>query len=96
MNMQINYLGLGRQIRKRRKALHLTQDELATRAGISLSFLGHIERGSRKASIETLVSTAAALGTSPDSLLIDTYVPSCFANSPAHVRVAHCCPRSLH
>ena len=35
-------------------------------AGISLSFMGHIERGTRKASVETLV----ALGVSTDALLL--------------------------
>ncbi|MEA5069461.1 MAG: helix-turn-helix transcriptional regulator, partial [Christensenellaceae bacterium] len=52
----MDYRSLGMRIRKQRKNLHLTQEELAERAGISLSFLGHIERGTRKASLETLVS----------------------------------------
>ena len=65
----MDYRSLGMRIRKQRKNLHLTQEELAERAGISLSFLGHIERGTRKASLETLVSLANALGMSTDIML---------------------------
>lgn len=65
----MDYVSLGRRIRKERKSHHLTQEKLAERVGISLSFLGHIERGSRKASIETLVSIANALNASLDGLL---------------------------
>lgn len=50
----------------------MTQDQLSEKAGISLSFLGHIERGSRKSSLETLVSLANALEVSADYLLQDS------------------------
>lgn len=70
--MNLDYLGLGRRIRYFRKALKLTQEDLAGMAKISLSFLGHIERGSRKASIETLLSIAVALNVSMDVLLMDS------------------------
>ena len=50
----------------------LTQKEVAERAGISLPFYGHIERGTRKASLETTVDIANALGVSTDMLLQDS------------------------
>lgn len=65
----MDLISLGLRIRRQRKLLHLTQDQLAERAGISVSFLGHIERGSRKAGLETLVLLANALGMSTDILL---------------------------
>ncbi len=68
----MDYIGLGRRIKSARRALNLTQEELAGRVGISLSFLGHIERGSRKASMETLVKLANALGESLDQLMRDS------------------------
>lgn len=40
--------------------------------GISLSFLGHIERGTRKASLETLIAIANVLLVSVDALLQDS------------------------
>lgn len=68
----MNYKALGQRIRKQRKAIRWTQEVLAEKAGISLSFLGHIERGSRKASLETLVALSNALCISTDVLLQDS------------------------
>ena len=68
----MDYIGLGRRIRMQRKLQGLTQKTLAERAGISLPFYGHIERGTRKASLETLVGIANALHVSLDMLLQDS------------------------
>lgn len=68
----MDYVSLGQRIRAERKSRRLTQEALAEAVGISLSFLGHIERGSRKASVETLVGISNALGVSMDSLLQDS------------------------
>ena len=65
----MNYEALGKRIRAQRKISHMTQEQLAEQAGISLSFLGHIERGTRKASLDTLVGIANALKISTDILL---------------------------
>ncbi len=65
----MDYEALGRQIRRRRQNINMTQERLAERSNISASFLGHIERGSRKASLETLISIANALGVGTDKLL---------------------------
>ena len=48
---------------------HMTQEKLAERANISLSFLGHIERGTRKLSVETLYHIAESLKCSTDELM---------------------------
>ena len=63
------YVGIGLRIRYLRRQRHWTQEALAERAGISTSFLGHIERGSRKLSVETLNRIALALNCSADELL---------------------------
>ena len=68
----MNYEALGKRIRAQRKIARMTQEELAELAGISISFLGHIERGTRKASLETLVALANALKISTDILLQDS------------------------
>lgn len=65
----MNYIALGERIRQRRKALRLTQADLAEQADISASFLGHIERGSRVLSVQTLLLLCRALQTTPDALL---------------------------
>lgn len=68
----MDYIGLGRRIKTARREQNITQEELSARVGISLSFLGHIERGSRKASMETLVKLANTLGESLDHLMRDS------------------------
>lgn len=58
----VDYVDLGQRIMQLRKKQGLTQKELSERAGVSLSFMGLIERGERKASLETIVSIANELG----------------------------------
>lgn len=68
----VDYKAIGKRIRRLRKEAQKTQAHLAEEAGISLSFLGHIERGSRVLSVETLLGIANALNVSTDSLLRDS------------------------
>lgn len=56
--MTVNYQDLGLRVRDARKAKHLTQEQLAEKVGISSSFMGHIERGTRIASIDTRFPSA--------------------------------------
>lgn len=67
--MIVDYQDLGLRVRDARKAKHLTQEQLAEKVGISSSFMGHIERGTRIASIDTLVSICNVLAVSPCLLL---------------------------
>lgn len=64
----IDYTNMGKRIMERRKELRLTQEALAEHAGISASFMGHIERGSRIASLDTLLSICIALDVSMDHI----------------------------
>ena len=70
--MQINYKGLGRRVRQQRDLKGMTQDQLAERVGVSCSFIGHIERGEKKASLDTLVALSNALVIPPTVLLQDS------------------------
>ena len=65
----MNYADFGARIRARRKKLKLTQEQLAELAGISASFLGHVERGTRIASLDTLVTLCNVMQISPNELL---------------------------
>ena len=65
----MDYVDLGKRVRARRTALNWTQEHLAQEIGVSTSFIGHIERGSRKASIDTLVMLANAMQISTYELL---------------------------
>lgn len=68
----MNYVELGTKIRAERHKLGLTLDKLSEIVGISEPFLGHIERGERKLSVETLIKLASALGVTVDSLVQDS------------------------
>ena len=63
------YRQLGMRLRQRRLQLKLTQEQVAEAADISLSFYGHIERGTRKLSLDTLCKLIAALNCSADEIL---------------------------
>jgi transcriptional regulator with XRE-family HTH domain len=65
----MNHAAMGARIKARRKELHLTQEQLAELVGLSASFLGHIERGTRIASLETLCALCRALNVSADYLI---------------------------
>lgn len=65
----MDYQDLGSRIRSVRRQHGLTQEHLAEKVGISASFLGHIERGTRVASLETLVSLCNVLNVAPEYLL---------------------------
>ena len=74
--MEIDYISLGQKIRAERQKNNLSQDQLAELCEISTSYLGHIERGSRKMSLETLITVANVLNISLDYLLADNLTQS--------------------
>ena len=53
---------LGARIRARRKALRLTQDELAAVARVTPRLLGEVERGKASAQLDGVLRILAALG----------------------------------
>ena len=55
---------LGKRVRELRKRVSFTQEELAERSRISVSFLSMIERANRVPHVETLAMLADALGVS--------------------------------
>lgn len=68
----MDYEKLGVRVRQERERNNLTQSELARKVGVTGSFIGHIERGEKKASVETLVALCNALEISPSVLLRDS------------------------
>lgn len=68
----MDYTALGKRIRDERLMQRLTLEKLAERTDKSINFIGQIERGEGKPSLETLVDIANALGVTVDSLLSDS------------------------
>ena len=56
-------------LRRKRHERHMTQEELAERAGLSTRYVGAIERGDVSASVTVLGQIAEALGVEPGDLL---------------------------
>ena len=52
---------LGKRVRELRKKRKFTQEKLAELAGIDISYLGNIERGTENPTVATLEKLAAAL-----------------------------------
>ena len=63
---------MGYRVRQQRELNQLTQAQLAEKAGVTMSFIGHIERGEKKASVETVVALCNAMDISPSVLLQDS------------------------
>lgn len=63
---------LGEKVKNLRKALKITQKELAATVGVSQSTIGMIEGNKQGASNDTLLKLAKALNTTVDYLLSDT------------------------
>lgn len=61
---------IGRNVRRRREALGLSQEQLAHDADIALRHLGNIERGKQNPSIAVVIALAEALQVQPHTLLM--------------------------
>lgn len=59
--METIYRLVGKRTREERKRLKLTQEELAEKADITANFLGHIERGTKRPTLNTLKKIADVL-----------------------------------
>lgn len=68
----MNYELLGKKIKMERNKLNLTQEQLAEYVDISTAYLGQIERGERKVTLDKLLPIAGRLGVSIDFLLSDS------------------------
>ena len=70
--MGVDYRKMGTRVRQQRMLNNLTQEQLARKVGVSTSFIGHIERGEKKASLETVVALCNAMSIAPSVLLQDS------------------------
>ena len=64
----------GKKVRNKRKAIHLSQENLAYRAKIDRTHMGHIERGNVSPSLKKMNQIALALGITLNDLLEDTHL----------------------
>lgn len=66
----MSVMALGKRIRQLRRAVGLSQSELAARVGVHASYIGHLETGRIKLPSENILTRLArALGTDSEDLL---------------------------
>ena len=94
--MEIDYMIIGKRIRKIRKIKRLSQAELAEKSGVEPTTISHIERATTKLSLPTLVNIANALDATLDEIVYDNLAKN------THVSVklidellADCSPQEL-
>lgn len=89
----MNYKAIGKRIRKYRKALSLSQEQLAEMVGISTTHMSHIETGSTKLSLAVLVEISKSLSISMDTIILGQEKPSDDkTNSEIYELLATCSP----
>ncbi len=67
----VDYKAVWQKIKAKRQQCGMTQEKLAEQCDISISFIAHIERGTKSLSLETAVRISSALNVSLDYLLLD-------------------------
>ena len=93
----MDYYEIGQRIRKNRKALGLSQEELAEKINISTTHMSHIETGQTKVSLSLLLKLAYALDMDLNFFLMDTpYVEKDrMIDSEIANKLSQCSPSTL-
>ncbi|WAG67608.1 helix-turn-helix domain-containing protein [Clostridium estertheticum] len=71
MQNEINYVKVGTRIRIEREKFDMTREKLSELLNLSPYFLGQIERGERRMSINTLINITECLHVSIDYLIFE-------------------------
>ena len=69
---RLDYKSLGKRIKEARRERGMTQERLGELCGLSAAHIGHIERGTRIPSLETVYSISCVLDVGVDRLLFDS------------------------
>lgn len=69
--LTVDYTLVGQKIKEKRLQNNLTREQLAELCDLSVSYIAHIERGTKSLSLETAVKICSVLNVSLDYLLLD-------------------------
>ena len=70
--MSLLYRKFGNRVRGKRVMVDMSQETLAEKCDVSTSYIGLVERGERKPSLEIVLKIANALNVTPNSLTLDS------------------------
>jgi len=76
----VDYVNFGKAVAAHRKKNTLTQAQLGELCGLSDSYIGCLERGDRKPSMDTFLSLCYALEVSPNRLLYESLPDNAFGD----------------
>ena len=85
----MDYEALGKRVRQQRKLANMTQSQLAAAIQVSTSYIGHIERGIKHCSLETVVDLSILLQDSLDNALITDFNDMSVTNRSILNDIAH-------
>lgn len=74
--MELDYKKIGTRIKEERLKLNISQEKLAEMIDMSKEHVSHIECGTTKLSLPTLVKICNTLGITPDLILLDSIYKS--------------------
>ena len=89
----LSYVQIGRNIRRARKRLHMTQDQIAEALGISANYYRRCELGITHFSLDRLYQVSVLLSTPIESFFEGAYVPQEFEYAPPPAEIT---PQLLH
>ena len=69
--LTIDYYLVGEKIKEKRLKMRMKREQLAEKCDISVSYIAHIERGTKSLSLETAVKVSNVLDVSLDYLILD-------------------------
>ncbi len=69
LEQALDYIAIGDRIRKHRELSRMTQEQLSESCSLSTGYIGHLERGTRSPSLETLAKISQVLHVSLDNLV---------------------------
>ena len=72
--MELDYIAIGKRIRKFREEQGLTQERLSEMADLTPAHFSHVETGNTKVSLPSLLRIAKELGVTLDDLVFDNLV----------------------
>ena len=80
MGMTYDRIAVGNEIRRRRLALGLTQEQTSELADLSLRFYARVELGRVGMSVDTLMAICGVLKTTPDGIMLQHLTEEAEAN----------------
>jgi transcriptional regulator with XRE-family HTH domain len=95
MQKEINYAEIGNRIRIERENFDMTREKLSELVNLSPYFLGQIERGERKMSINTLIKISECLHISIDYLFFEQNIVNTTNNNVLHSLINRCSEKEV-